>query len=312
MRRDRRAIDGVLLLDKPAGITSNAALQRAKRALNAAKAGHTGTLDPLASGLLPICFGEATKLAQFLLDAKKRYVAIVRFGVETTTQDAEGEIVATRPVSFGVAELQATLSRFTGRILQTPPSHSALKHQGRKLYEYARAGEVVERAPRPVDVLALTLVDWRPPDATLAIECGKGMYVRALAADLGAALHCGAHLASLTRTATGGFDVRDAVALDVLEAEEATLRERRLLPPDTLVRALPSLGLDPEGARRFAQGMAVPAAGLADGDCAVYAGDALVGIATIAAGTAQPRRLVRAPAGIASARSEVSADAAIP
>ena len=223
-------MDGVLLLDKPSGVSSNAALQRARRLFAAEKAGHTGTLDPLASGLLPVCFGEATKFAQSLLDADKRYRATVRFGVATTTGDAEGEVVDRGPVDFDRAALEAALAGFVGRIRQVPPRHSALKHQGKPMYAYARAGIDVPREPREVEIRALSLVDWGPPDAIVDVACSKGTYVRTLAEDLGTALGTRAHLAALVRTGTGGFDLADAIAIDAIEA---------LSPEDRLGAAAP-------------------------------------------------------------------------
>src|SRR6478609_1489639 len=240
-RPPRRRVDGVLLLDKPSGVTSNGALMRVKRLYNAEKAGHTGTLDPLASGLLPICFGVATRFAQFLLDAQKRYVATVRFGVTTTTQDAEGDVVATRAVTFGPDALHAALAQFVGERMQTPPVHSALKFEGRPYYVYARRGVDIPRAPRTITIHALRLVRWQAPDATLDVECSKGTYVRVLAADLGEALGCGAHLAALRRTASGGFSIADAVTLETLEALSGAERDRKLLPMAVLVAHLPSL-----------------------------------------------------------------------
>jgi tRNA pseudouridine55 synthase len=219
----RRRVDGVVLLDKPTGLTSNAALMRAKRLFNAEKAGHTGTLDPLASGLLPICFGVATRFAQFLLDAPKRYVATVRFGTTTTTQDAEGEVVASRPVTLRRDDVEAVLPHFLGTIAQTPPAHSALKFRGVPHYEYARRGVDVPRVPREITIHRLVVLDWRAPDATLYVECSKGTYVRALAADLGAALGCGAHLAALRRTVSGGFDIAEIKRLTKLFDPRAVL-----------------------------------------------------------------------------------------
>src|SRR5215468_790287 len=236
--RLRRRIDGVLLLDKPVGISSNAALQRAKRLYRAEKAGHTGTLDPLASGLLPICFGEATKFAQALLDADKAYVARLRFGVTTTTGDADGEILATRPVEISQQEIDAVLSTFVGRIAQVPPRHAALKHEGRKYYEYARRGIEIPRSARPVEIHAIDVLSWQTPDLEISIRCSKGTYVRVLAEDLGAALGCGAHLAALRRTATGGFVLADAHAFETLEAVSDARRDAVLLPVDALVAAL--------------------------------------------------------------------------
>lgn len=295
-RRPRRRVDGVLLLDKPKGLTSNAALQRARRAFDADKAGHTGTLDPLASGLLPLCFGEATKFSQFLLDATKRYTATVRFGITTATGDAEGEVLATRPVELTRAEVESVLPRFTGRQAQVPHAYSALKFEGRKHYEYARAGIAVERAPRGIEILELKLIDWRSPTAIVDVTCSKGTYIRVLAEDIGKALLCGAHLAGLRRTATGGFGIADAVTLERLEGMAAAARDAVLLPTAILLRDLPLLRLAPPDAGRFRQGGAVPAVGVGDGPCAAYSGEELLGVADVAGSYAQPRRVVAAPA----------------
>jgi tRNA pseudouridine55 synthase len=288
----RRRVDGVLLLDKPRGITSNAALMRVKRLYRAEKAGHTGTLDPLASGLLPICFGAATRFAQFLLDAPKRYVATVCFGVTTTTQDAEGDVVTMCPVDFAQDDLVHTLARFRGRQMQTPPAHSALKFEGRPHYEYARRGVDVPRAAREIVIHVLRLVQWQAPEATIEVECSKGTYVRALAADLGDALGCGAHLAALRRTASGGFDVRDAVTFDALDTMDEAALDRRLKPVAVLVAHLPSLTLGGDAARRFRHGGTVAAVAHDDGLVAAYEAEALLGIAEVANGIASPRRTV--------------------
>ncbi len=291
-RRVRRRVDGVLLLDKPSGLSSNAALQRARRAYDAEKAGHTGTLDPLASGLLPLCFGEATKFAQFLLDATKRYTATVRFGVTTTTGDAEGDVLETRPVALARSDIESALAGFTGRLTQIPPAHSALKFEGRNLYEYARAGIDVPRPPRDIDILHLVLLAWNAPDAVLDVACSKGTYVRVLAEDIGRTLGCGAHLAGLRRTATGGFGIDAAVTLEDLEAMDDAARDGLLLPVATLLRDLPPLQLGAADAARFRQGGAVPAPGFAEGACAAFAGKELLGVADTTAGVAQPRRVV--------------------
>jgi tRNA pseudouridine55 synthase len=291
-RLPRRRVDGVLLLDKPSGLTSNGALMRVKRLYNAEKAGHTGTLDPLASGLLPICFGVATRFAQFLLDASKRYVATVRFGVTTTTQDAEGDIVASRPVTFEPDALRAALAQFVGEQMQTPPVHSALKFEGRPYYDYARRGIDIPRASRAITIHALRLVQWQAPDATLEVECSKGTYVRVLAADLGEALGCGAHLAGLRRTASGGFDLADAIALDALEAMDEGARNHCLHAPSVLVQQLPALRIAGDAARRFRHGGAVAAPTHENGLVAAYDGDLLLGIAEVAAGVANPRRSI--------------------
>lgn len=294
VRVPRRPIDGVLLLDKPVGLSSNAALQRAKRIYRAEKAGHTGTLDPLASGLLPLCFGEATKFAQLLLDAPKRYTATVRFGVSTETGDAEGAIRATHPVAFGLAALETVLRSFIGRIAQVPPAYSALKYQGRAYYEYARAGQAIPRVARDVEIYALRLVEWNAPDAVavLDVECSKGTYIRVLAEDIGDALGCGAHLAALRRTATGGYSVVDAVSLADLESMADADCLRQLQPVESLVAELAVLALDAADALRFRQGRALDVPGCADGVHAVFGGDRFLGVAAIANGVAQPRRVV--------------------
>jgi tRNA pseudouridine55 synthase len=290
--RPRRRIDGVLLLDKPVGVSSNGALAHVRRLFHADKAGHTGTLDPLASGLLPICLGAATRFAQFLLDAPKRYVATIRFGVATTTHDAEGAIVETRPLFFDAAALQAALASFVGPGLQTPPAHAALKYEARPYYASARKGIDVPRVARDVTIHALRLRDWTPPDATVVVECSKGTYVRVLAADLGAVLGCGAHLAALRRTGSGGFDIADAVTLDALEAMDMAARERCLRPSAVLVAHLPKARVAPDAARRFLHGGPIAADALADGTAAIFDGETLLGIADVAGGVAQPRRVV--------------------
>ncbi|HEX6137044.1 MAG TPA: tRNA pseudouridine(55) synthase TruB [Casimicrobiaceae bacterium] len=294
-RPPRRRVDGVLLLDKPAGITSNGALLRVKRSYNAEKAGHTGTLDPLASGLLPICFGEATKFAGFLLDAPKRYAATVRFGIATTTQDAEGEVVASRPVAIDRAKLLATLQRFVGPGVQTPPMHSALKHEGRPYYEYARKGIDVPRAAREVTIHALSLLDWKAPDAVLDVECSKGTYVRTLAADLGEALGCGAHLRALRRTRTGAFDLDDAVTLAAVESMDDAARVAALLPIDAPLAAMPRLDLEASAAIALAQGRN-PAIAVDEGRYRIYGPNGcFVGAAQVSLGRLSAIRLVRAP-----------------
>jgi len=294
VRISRRRVDGILLLDKPTGLSSNAALQRAKRALSAQKAGHTGTLDPLASGLLPLCFGEATKFAQSLLDAGKRYTATVRFGATTTTGDAEGAVTATYPVAFTEHALVTALRGFEGPQSQIPPVYSALKFEGKAHYEYARAGVTVPRPPRLVTVAAMRLVSWSPPVAVVDIECSKGTYVRVLAEDLARAVGSGAHLAGLRRTATGGFSLRDAIALADFEALDSVARDGVLLPVAALVSSLPRLPLDAAAGAAFRQGRTVDGTPLPDGACAVFCGPELLGIADINAGRAQPRRVIPA------------------
>jgi tRNA pseudouridine55 synthase len=291
-RRAKRRVDGVLLVDKPAGMTSNGALQAARRLFEAEKAGHTGTLDPFATGLLPLCFGEATKFAQTVLDAAKSYVATVHFGVVTTTGDIDGEVVAESPVTFVGAALEAVLPRFRGTIAQVPPMHSALKRDGRALYDYARRGITLERAPREVDVARLALVDWAPPRATLEVTCGKGTYVRVLAEDIGAALGCGAHLAALRRTAAAGFDLRDAVTLDTLAQDSREARDARLLPVASLLAGMPALALPARDAERLRNGQS-PATAAPAGRYRALDGDMLLGVVLVEAGLVHAERLCR-------------------
>lgn len=262
----RHKVDGVLLLDKPAGLTSNAALQKAKWLLQALKAGHTGTLDPFATGLLPLCFGEATKFSQYLLDADKTYLAELRLGVRTSTGDPEGEVVETRPVVVDLAQVRAVLPRFTGDILQTPPMHSALKRDGQPLYKLARQGIEVERSARPVTVHAIEIVDLDDAVLRLRVHCGKGLYVRTLAEDIGAALGCGASLSALRREAVGPFHVEDAIGLVELEAIDADARADELDPVDCLVDGLPRLDLDIESTWQMGHGQSIWRAGLRVGE----------------------------------------------
>ncbi len=254
-----RRVDGVVLLDKPVGLSSNAALQRVRRAYRAERAGHTGTLDPLATGLLPVLFGDATKFGAEILDADKRYRATIALGVRTSTGDAEGEMLERRPVAVDPARLEGILARFVGRIEQVPPMHSALKRAGRPLYAYARAGELVERAPRPVTIRGLQVEALAGERLELDVRCSKGTYIRTLAEDIGAALGCGAHLAALVRTESGPFRLRDAHALAAIEAAPEGERLRVLLAVDVLLAGLPRIALDPDATARFAQGQAVGA-----------------------------------------------------
>ena len=290
----RRRVNGVLLLDKPVGLSSNAVLQQAKRRFRAEKAGHTGTLDPLASGLLPICFGEATKFAQMLLDADKTYAATVRLGATTTTGDAEGEVSQTRDVAVTRQEIEAVLPRFIGRITQIPPRYAALKFQGRNYYEYAREGIEIPRPGREVVVHSMTLDAWTLPDACLTIRCGKGTYVRALAEDIGSALGCGAHLAALRRIETGGLRLSASCTLETLAGLSDEECDARLLSPDTLVTPLPRIDLEASEALRFAQGQGLRRAELPDATYRVYAADGFAGIALAIDGTLRPRRLTAA------------------
>lgn len=295
MKPPRQPIDGVLLLNKPVGLTSNAALQKARWRLNAKKAGHTGTLDPFADGLLPLCFGEATKFSAYLLEADKHYRAVLQLGVTTTTGDPEGEVLSTREVKVSGEDIRAVLPRFSGEIEQIPPMHSALKHQGRPLYEYARAGIEIERPPRKVTIRALELVESDPPRVVLDVQCSAGTYVRTLAQDIGAALGCGAHLTALTRTAAGGFRLRQAHTLSALEALDPSQRASLLLPADCLVAHLPALQLDQADATALGQGRSVPYPGDHGGLIRLYtAAHCFLGLAHGEAGQLIPRRLIAA------------------
>lgn len=273
-------VDGVLLLDKDIGITSNAALQTARRLFRAAKAGHTGTLDPMATGLLPLCFGEATKFAQSLLDADKEYLAVVRLGVATNTGDAEGVPGAARKVDCCRQDVEEVLRRFRGSILQIPPMHSAIKHQGKPLYELARQGLEVERAPRRVTIHELELRAFADDCLDLRVHCSKGTYIRTLAIDIGEALGCGAHLAALRRTRIDGLVVADAHSLARLQEMSDGNRESLLLAPDALLGDLPELRLDGESASSFRNGQAVACASTARrfGSVRVYDGSGFVGV----------------------------------
>jgi tRNA pseudouridine55 synthase len=288
-------VDGVLLLDKPGGMTSNLALQKARRLLNAVKAGHTGTLDPLATGLLPLTFGEATKFSADLLDADKAYRAILRLGVTTTTGDAEGEVTARAAVEATDEAVDVALSRFVGTIEQVPPMHSALKREGRPLYELARAGIEVERAPRQVLIRSLRRVERAGDSLTLDVECSKGTYVRVLAEDIGRALGCGAHLTGLRRTRVGPLALDDALTLAGLEAMSPEERRACLRPVDSLLGSLPRIELDEDLAGRFRQGQRLALDAQPKGArVRVYAPDEeLLGTANVTEwGVVAPERLI--------------------
>jgi len=248
-------VHGVLLLDKPVGLTSNQALQRAKRLYRAEKAGHTGTLDPLADGLLPICFGAATKFAQACLDADKRYRTTLALGERTASGDRETPVIERRPVNVARAAVDAACHGFIGPIEQLPPMHSALKKDGKALYNYARAGLEVDRAPRRVTIMRIDVVEFSGAHLTIDVECSKGTYIRALAADIGQALGCGAHLAALRRAGAGRLDVRDAVTLEALEALGETERDALLRPTDCLLADWPAVRLEADDAGRFLSGL---------------------------------------------------------
>jgi len=277
-------IDGGLLLDKAVGLSSNAALQQAKRLLGAAKAGHAGTLDPLASGLLLVLLGEATKFAGHLLEADKEYHATLKLGETTTTGDAEGKILASRPVHVSGPEIEAALSGFRGSIEQTPPMHSALKRDGVPLYKLARKGQTVERERRRVEISELELLRRDGVLVDIRVRCSKGTYVRTLAEDIGAALGCGAHLAGLRRTALGRFRAADAVTLEALEA--APDKAARLLPLGALLEGLPRAQLDAAAETRLRNGQPLQISGLGEGLCALYRDGRVIGLGRAEAGGA--------------------------
>ena len=258
-RVQRRPVHGVLLLDKPLGLSSNDALQKAKWLLRAEKAGHTGTLDPLATGVLPLCFGAATKFSQLHLDADKTYETTVRLGVKTSTADAEGAVISERPVTCTVGQVVEVLDRFMGPITQVPPMYSALKKDGKALYEYARAGETVAREPRHVVIHDLDLLEMQldgdAPFLRLRVTCSKGTYIRTLGEDIAEALGCGGHLSALRRVATGPFEESGCVTLEDLSAMDEPQREARLMPVQSLLGDHTAVTLDIENAGRFLSGV---------------------------------------------------------
>lgn len=254
MKRKGRVVDGVLLLDKPYAMTSNAALQTARRLLNAQKAGHTGTLDPLASGLLALTFGEATKFSADLLHADKTYIAGIKLGQKTTTGDLEGDFLQTRPVRVNRADIEKTLNAFRGDILQVPPMFSALKRDGKTLYDLAREGVSIEREARSVRIEKLEILEFADELLTVEVTCSKGTYIRVLAEDIGEALGCGAHLASLRRTKVGALSLEDAVTLQALETMSVEERLATLKPLDALMQTLPAVHLSENDRVRFCHG----------------------------------------------------------
>ncbi|MGH8759207.1 MAG: tRNA pseudouridine(55) synthase TruB [Burkholderiales bacterium] len=253
----RPMIHGVLLLDKPAGLTSNAALQRVRRLFGRIKAGHTGTLDPLATGLLPICLGEATKFSHSLLDADKTYEAVIRLGFVSSTGDAEGAIQEAGIPDFDDEKLQEVVRTFTGPILQRPPMHSALKKDGRPLYEYARAGIVVDRTVRNILIKKLEVFDIKTNTMSIKVNCSKGTYIRVLAQDIGEALDCGGYVMALRRTRIADLDIAAAIGLEDLEKSGPVVAATHVLPVDLLVSAYPALRLDSAEAKRVSTGLEV-------------------------------------------------------
>ena len=301
IKKIRTAINGVLLLNKPLGISSTQALGRAKWLIGALKAGHTGTLDPLADGLLPLCFGHATKLAHDLLDADKTYEARVVLGQTTTTGDVEGEVIFSSDQPVSRAQWDAAASQFRGNILQTPPMYSALKKDGKPLYEYARAGIEVKREARAVTILKLETLSFDYPHVVMSVTCSKGTYIRTLAQDIGEALGVGAHLSGLRRTAVGDLQLTDALTLEQLEALPEAARAAVLLPMDALMQDAPALYLERELATRFVQGQRLPWGAqqfVADATLRIYWQDddlpapLLIGLATQDNGVLSPSKVL--------------------
>jgi tRNA pseudouridine55 synthase len=285
VKKPRDLVDGVLLLDKPVGLSSNDALIKAKRVLNAKKAGHTGTLDPFATGLLPLCFGEATKFSQDLLEADKTYETTVHLGITTNTGDTEGEAIATREVNVTREQIDAVLAQFRGPIMQVPPMYSALKRDGKAYYEYAREGITLEREARPVTIHQLDFISYEAPFLKLLVTCSKGTYIRVLGEDIGNALGCGAHLNALRRVQVGALTVDGMITLEQLQANPAPLS--MLAPVDALLSSFPAVQLTDELAKRFLNGqrlalgkeeVAVPAE---QGRVRVYCDDKLLGTAIL-------------------------------
>lgn len=244
-------VDGILLLDKDTGLSSNRALQQVKHLFNARKAGHTGSLDPLASGLLPLCFGEATKLSQYLLDSDKRYLTTFKLGETTTTGDVEGEVIARQVVDISEQKLQQALTNFSGVFEQVPPMYSALKKNGQPLYKLARQGIEIERKPRTVEILDLTVINFDGERVELDVHCSKGFYIRSLAFDLGEALGCGAHVTELRRTSVGKFNVEDAIKFTDLERMDNQQRQEQLLPVDAGIVNMPFVNLSEDASHQF-------------------------------------------------------------
>ena len=260
-RKKGRDVHGVFLLDKPQGVSSNDIMQKVKRLFKANKAGHTGALDPLATGMLPICLGEATKFSQFLLDSDKRYVVTAKLGERTDTSDAEGQVVQIREVNVTEADILAALPAFRGEILQVPTMFSALKHNGKPLYEYARAGITVEREARPITIFELKFIDYQAPFLTLEVHCSKGTYIRTLVDDLGEALGCGAHVTMLRRLAVADYPIEEMMPIEDLallaDSFPSSELDRLLLPMDTAVASLPQLNLTAEQTKAVGFGQRV-------------------------------------------------------
>jgi tRNA pseudouridine55 synthase len=294
-KRIKRNVNGVLLLDKPLGFSSNQALQKVKWLFSAAKAGHTGTLDPLATGLLPICLGEATKFAQYVTDADKTYVATIKLGITTATGDAEGTVLSTLPVNVTRAQFEAVAQEFLGEISQVPPMYSALKHEGKALYEYAREGVDIARQARSVQIKNITVNDFLGDVSHMTVTCSKGTYIRTLAEDIGAKLACGAHLIGLRRTETAGYLLLQAITIEQLEAMSIEARDAQLLPVDSAIENLPKITLNADAAFFIMQGQAVWVAGkIPKSDLRIYdENDGFLGLGFLQDdGKIAPKRLI--------------------
>ncbi len=270
-KRIKRAINGVLLLDKPLGFSSNQALQKVKWLFQASKAGHTGTLDPLATGLLPVCLGEATKFAQYVTDADKTYIATIKLGATTTTGDAEGEVLRTFTVDVTPSQFSAACQQFIGEISQVPPMYSALKHEGKALYTYAREGVDIARQARLISIKSIIVDNFVADIAQISVTCSKGTYIRTLAEDIGAALNCGAHLIGLRRTETAGYLLPNAVTIEQLETMPIEARDALLLPVGSAIESLPKVILNADAVYYLMQGQPVWQAGkIAQGELRLY------------------------------------------
>ncbi|AWL11569.1 tRNA pseudouridine(55) synthase [Saliniradius amylolyticus] len=301
-RRKGRDIHGVVLLDKPLEWSSNQALQKVRGIFHAAKAGHTGALDPLATGMLPICLGEATKFSQFLLDADKRYSVTAKLGIRTTTSDADGEVVERKPVDVSEAQIREAVEAFAGDSEQVPSMFSALKYQGKPLYTYARQGIEVPREARPITIFSIDITRLDGDELDLEVHCSKGTYIRSLVDDLGQNLGCGAYVTRLHRTAVADYPVNKMVTIEQLQqlADQHQPRETgnwqpldaHLLPMDSTVKRLPELSISEERARYFLNGNSINADTDIDGQTRVYLSGEFVGVGLVSKGRLSPQRLV--------------------
>jgi tRNA pseudouridine55 synthase len=278
-KKKGRDVHGILLLDKSIGVSSNRALQEVKRLYNANKAGHTGSLDPLATGLLPVCFGEATKVSAYLLDQDKRYQVVVQLGVVTDTGDAEGAILQTSSVaSFAKSELESCLKAFVGAIDQVPPMYSALKHQGKKLYEYARAGLTIERKSRRITIYALELIDYQQDQLVLDVHCSKGTYIRTLAEDIGQALGCGGTVNKLRRLSVGSFSINQAHTIEQLQEMDDEQLLQKMIAVDNPLSAMPAVNVTAEQAQAIKHGQALQIDGSMQGMVRIYSQQNFLGL----------------------------------